>query len=136
MSFPPPSSQTHTDLTLYYYSTNCSGLLNKLDQTIRCNKKLDIEECCKYFIHKIYNVSYNLDKCYYVNDTFIEFKCNEEKVKDFLTSLLIAFIMSMCMCFCITIYEMKKSDFFNCKQNTNNDDNINLMTQNNPTYRT
>lgn len=116
MNFPPPSGETYTDLTTYYYRNNCSDVLNSFDKNIRCNNKLDVEECCKDFIYKLYNVSYNLDKCYYVNDTFVEFNCNEKRVKDFITSLIIAFIMAFCMCFCIVIYEMNKLEFFNCKK--------------------
>lgn len=134
MAYPPTSSDTYTDLTTYYYKTNCSDVLNSIDKNIRCNTKLGVEECCKYIIHNIYHTSYDLNKCYYINDTFVEFKCNEERAKDFLMSLLIAFIMAFCMCFCILIYEMNKLGFFNCKKERNF--NHHLLVNNNPVYGT
>ena len=130
----PPSTGTYTDFTKYYYSNNCTDVLNKLNHNIKCNRNFEIEECCKYMINKIYDVEYDLNKCYYVNDTFIEFKCNEETGKDFMTTLIIAFCMSLCMCLCVVIYEMNKLGYFNCKKERTFSNH--LLVNQNPTYGT
>ena len=117
MSYSPSSTKIHTDLTTYYYNDNdCNNVIRTKIQYLTCEQESNNIECCSSAIYNIYNKTYNFNECYNINNTFVEFGCNQEIVKDVLTSLTIAVCLSFCMCLCIMIYQLNKLNYFNCKK--------------------
>lgn len=110
------SSNMNTDLTTYYYNHNCDNIIRTKMSYLTCKEGYSNVECCYNEIYNIYNKTYNFNECYNINNTFVEFGCDEEKIKDFVTTLIIAFGLSFWMCLCIAIYELNKLNYFNCKK--------------------
>ena len=119
MSFPPPSTETYTDLTTYYYKTNCSDIIDINNQYISCKKKVDMFQCCESLIHYIYNVSYDFNKCYLINNTYVEFRCNEETDKDNFIALIVFSCIAFCICICGILYVCIDTENKNEKQYLN-----------------
>lgn len=128
------SSDIKTDLTTYYYNHNCGNIIKNKIHYLNCEDVYSALECCYNEIYNIYNKTYNFNECYNINNTFVEFGCDEEKIKDFVTTLIIAFSLSFIMCLCIAIYELNKLNYFNCK--TERTFSNHLIVNQNPTYGT
>lgn len=128
------SSDIKTDLTTYYYNHNCGNIIKSKIRYLNCEDVYSALECCYNEIDHIYNKTYNFNECYNINNTFVEFGCDEEKIKDFVTTLIIAFGLSFIMCLCIAIYELNKLEYFTCKKERTFSNH--LIVNQNPTYGT
>jgi len=58
MSIHSPPSDTYTDLTINhnYYETDCKSLFYTINKPIICKGIIDVTECCKKAIVRIYVV--------------------------------------------------------------------------------
>jgi hypothetical protein len=140
MSIIPPPTDTYTDLTTKNYKINCNYLINSINQDLTCKGKIDVTECCKNFINRIYNIPYNLNQCYNINNTYVEFVCNEETAREDSINTIIIFstMGSIILCICCA-YIYVHTDLFNCRNrnsNSNRNEKQYLSVNNNPTYYT
>jgi hypothetical protein len=136
MSIIPPPTDTYTDLTTKYYGIDCNYLMNSTNKDLICKGKIDVIKCCTNSINRIYNIPYNLNQCYNINNTYVEFVCNEETAREDSIDAIVIFgtIGSLILCWCC-VYIYVHTDLFNCKNRySNRNEKQYLSVNNNPTY--
>ena len=138
MSIHSPSSDTYTDLTINhnYYETDCKSLFYTINKPIICKGIIDVTECCKKAIVRIYNVSFDLNRCYILNNSNIEFKCNEETKKELIIDSRVVFIiLGFITLFMCCSYICGRYDLCNHKnRNKTENEKQYLSVNNNPSY--
>lgn len=133
----PPSTHTFTDLKTYFYNnSSCNNEIKILNQYLKCNKELQFNDCCRYIINKLYNISYDLDNCYQTNNTqlnysSIKFECNKETERSNFMNLKIFFYIFLIICICGCIYWL---NILFCSENNNNKKYKLSLIKTNPTY--
>ena len=111
-------------ITINYYESNCTNFINSTNQDLSCKENISVSKCCRNFIKNLYNISYELNQCYNINNKYVNFICNKEienmeEVE--YEYIIIGSLIILLMVFILCIYIYIRNDYnFQKKKNFKN----------------